>query len=621
MANGLFLGIDFYNLKIIFNQNAYVLINFKNKNKASNCGKENKKVKNTTTHQQKRQRLSSSRSYEYSSRDVRRHSRAPSVFNRTRAQQMIRSRPSTHSLSKPRNHNSVSSSSSSTHKMRRKRKDKEKKRKQPIPSNVCENDDIMIIDDTKSTSEDDEELELRLELLKSKLDENDLKDLEVVTKKPEPFVKRQPTEEEELRILALKSAMLKSHERRKNRQKLENERPYSPSEDIIPLHPLTIDIDSFMEISPIVSPVEDKNNVDVTDPVDMEISNSPIHYNEFVDDVIDVIPMEDIIYPPEPIMNIETVEELENDEESALRTLLLSSISTKKLKEDEKQPDSPEPSNIPSPMNMSSSDEETLPGITKNLKLALERLKLKHKLNALRKKTIAEMMQEQSDIKESARSKLSAIVKKATEQKIAKLPVVNLVCDPIIAASNASVVKKSVITTTDNPATKSSLVSRVNNVVPAPVVESKRVVLISEVPKNLHLFEASPMISPSITDTKYIPRKSNFKKQSKLITSLKDVIRPVPKLIIALNASESDSDVEFKRKSPSKKTPRRIVKAPGSKAKSPNAPPEFEKTLDSFLKNIRSKQESPKTSAIAAKPALSTTKASSVRLSSREQNL
>ena len=197
--------------------------------------------------------------------------------------------------------------------MRRKRKEKEKKRK-PLPTNSCDNDDIMIIDDTKSTSEDDEELELRLELLKSKLDENDLKDLEVVTKKPDQFVKGQPTEEEELRILALKSAMLKSHERRKNRQKLENERPYSPSEDIIPLHPLTIDIDSFMEISPIVSPIEDKNNVDVTDPVDMEISNSPIHYNEFVDDPIEVIPMEDNFYPPEPIVNVDNVEDVENDE-------------------------------------------------------------------------------------------------------------------------------------------------------------------------------------------------------------------------------------------------------------------------------------------------------------------
>ena len=274
------------------------------------------------------------------------------------------------------------------------------------------------------------------------------------------------------------------------------------------------------------------------------------------------------------------------------------------------------------PMNIMSSDEETLPGITKNLKLALERLKLKHKLNAIRKKTIAEVLQEKSDIKESARSKLSAIVKKATEQKSVntdvKLPV--LVCDPIIAASNpcVSTVQKSVVNITDNPATKSSLLSRVQNVVNAVTVDTSKIVLNSEVPRNLNLLEASPMISPSITDTKYIPRKSNLK-QSKLITSLKDVIRPVPKLIITLNASESESDVEIKRKSPSKKTPRRIVKAPGSKAAGSKAQPEFEKNLDNFLKNIRSKQETPKTSSSAAKATLSATKPSSVRLSSREE--
>ncbi|CAO1358684.1 unnamed protein product [Diamesa serratosioi] len=522
---------------------------------------------------------------------------------------MVRTRASARSLYKARNHNSVSSSSSSTHKMRRKRKDKEKKRKK-IPSDVCDNDDIMIIDDIKSTSEDDEELELRLELLKSKLDENDLKDLEVAAKKPEIFVKRQPTEEEELRILALKSAMLKSHERRKNRQKLENERPYSPSEDIIPLHPLTIDIDSFMEISPIVSPVEEEGNVDVTDPIDMEISNSPINYTEFVDDVIEVIPMDDIIYPQEAIVNIDKLEELD-DEENELRTLLLSSISTKKPKEDEKQPDSPEPMNLASPMNILSSDEETLPGITKNLKLALERLKLKSKLNTLKKKTIAEVLQKQKEIRDSARSKLSAIVKQSTDQKTDKV-LDTLVCDPIVVASNSSVLtnlQKPIDKTIENPATKLSLVSKTSNSDPTAIVDTK-CVLNSEVPKNLHLLETS-MISPSITDTKNIPRKSNFKKQSKLITSLKDVIRPVPKLIITLKASESDSDMENKDKSPLKKTPRRIVKAPGFKPKSPTVQPEFQKNLDSFLKNIRSKQETPKTSPSAVKPALSTTKASS----------
>lgn len=557
------------------------------------------------------------------------------MFNRTRSQQMIRSRPSTHTICKARKHNSVSSSSSSTHKMRRKRKEKEKKRKS-IPTEVC-NNSITVLDEIKSSSEDDEELELRLELLTSKLNDlDDSTDLEVVTKKPDQFVRGQPTEEEELRILALKSAMLKSHERRKNRRKLENERPYSPSEDIIPLHPITIDIDSFMEISPIVSPIEDKNNVDVTDPVDMEISNSPIHYTEYIDDVIEVVPMEDIIYPQEPIANIDAVEEVENDEEITLRTMLLSSISTKKPKEDGKQPHSQEPENTILTVNDLNSDEETLPGITKNLKLALERLKMKHRLNTTKK-------QEHIYIKERARSKSSAYVKKATDQKEisnTKLPdvnlvsdqintvsnpifstVVNLVSDPNIATFNTGLsnfAQKSVINSTVNPAPKPSLSRRFINVVPATVVDTTKFLPNSEVPRNLNLIDASPMISPSITDTKYIPRKSNLK-QSKLITSLKDVIKPVQKLVIILNASESESDVEIKRKSPSKKSPRRIVKATGSKTVGTKALPEFEKNLDSFLKNIRSKQETPKTSSSPTKPTLNTSKPSSVRLSLREK--
>ncbi|XP_059608498.1 uncharacterized protein LOC132256228 [Phlebotomus argentipes] len=172
-------------------------------------------------------------------------------------------------------------------------------------------DDVIVVpvDVPVITIDDDDEeedvLKLRLEALQSK---QELKDELPTAVRPE-----EETEEQELRLIALKSAVVNKHEARK-RRKIQQDCPYSPTDDLDTVEiasPAEAKADeSNMDISPLDSPgVLAEECV----AVDMEISS-------------DAPTLE---APPE-----------ESEDEMTLRTLLLSKISV--TKREEATPESPE---------------------------------------------------------------------------------------------------------------------------------------------------------------------------------------------------------------------------------------------------------------------------------------
>lgn len=159
-----------------------------------------------------------------------------------------------------------------------------------------ENPPVVIVvedgeeEEEEDDDEDDLELKLRLEALQSKQEiKNDLQiildqtqdtkitRLAVPTPPPPPQI----DEEHELRLIALKSAIVKKHLVRKKRK--EEARPYSPTDDAlenfdVPSPPLSA---QNMDISPLgtPSPLSEEN----TNAVDMDIANeesqSPIFFS------------------------------------------------------------------------------------------------------------------------------------------------------------------------------------------------------------------------------------------------------------------------------------------------------------------------------------------------------
>lgn len=152
---------------------------------------------------------------------------------------------------------------------------------------------VFNVDDEEDDENDvDLELKLRLEALRSKQEiKNDFKtpplDSVQMPKLESPLPpganaedKETVDEEHELRLIALKSAVLKKHQRRKARR--EETRPYSPTDDAlenfdVPSPPLSV---QNMDISPLgtPSPLSENNNAVDMDLADND-SQSPIFFS------------------------------------------------------------------------------------------------------------------------------------------------------------------------------------------------------------------------------------------------------------------------------------------------------------------------------------------------------
>uniref|UniRef100_A0A1B0CRL6 C3H1-type domain-containing protein n=1 Tax=Lutzomyia longipalpis TaxID=7200 RepID=A0A1B0CRL6_LUTLO len=184
---------------------------------------------------------------------------------------------------------------------------------------------VITIDDDDN-DEDEDVLKLRLEALQSK---QEIKDVlpEVIATQTTPV----EPDEQELRLIALKSAVVNKHEARKKRRA--QECPYSPTDDLecLPVEsPAVVKVDDCsMDISPLESPVIILDNSCVE--VDMEISS----------DTQEIPPQK--IQPPagNAIPEFIVPDVGESEDEMTLRNLLLSEM--KKPPED---PESPADGNL-----------------------------------------------------------------------------------------------------------------------------------------------------------------------------------------------------------------------------------------------------------------------------------
>lgn len=476
----------------------------------------------------------------------------------------------------------------------------------------------MLSPNSEEESSDEELLQLRLTALKSKLKSQEVRELidgeSLNEPEPEPAESNQQSnEEDQLRIMALKSAVLKKKEffkQRKKMRKMENERPYSPSED---LTPIIIDDDDAMVLSPLGSPFNEIK--DDEQEIDMDISNSPMNEEKESSDM-------DTSPSPSGNVNIEPAKVDENEEETALRSLLLTSIHKKKDVEKSQSP----------PESTANSSNESV-SIAQNLKLAVQRLKEKKKLKISAAKsgtkTIA-MILEENKSKKTKNEEHTVIT--IEEEKQAVPPEEFESCNSH-DGKNASPVQESILPSENNenyspkisePASSSKSTSR-NYLF--RTITNDLAKLDHDTPdlnKSIDL-TSSPNSSPiepdslfsTITDTKNIPLLSETAKtkRSRLITPLEFVTRPVSRLVIEVRAdSETDDEIKRSKNISIKKTTRKIIRAPEaiSKSKGTSVQPEFEKNLDSFLKNIRLQQENvgnekKTTSKIVLKPQTTTT--------------
>lgn len=431
---------------------------------------------------------------------------------------------------------------------------------------------------------DEELLSLRLEALTSKQEVRELIEPPPPSKPESPILAISPVdsnltvnEEEQLRIAALRSAVHKKMDHIKERKKLwklENERPYSPNN----FEPISFDDAMELSYSPLGSPF----NQVLDEEVDMDISNSSPETQVLLEDNHEASDME---FSPlqKPIEELEEEPEDEvNDEELALRSMLLSSIGTKKRKEKEveKEPIEPE-------------EEESSPPlfIAKNLKMAVERIKQKKaKAQKSGNKTI-KMILEENEQKKIAKKFNELIEKSSNSEK-------QTICEQDLSQDENSVISSDFRDTYDISSEHDIQVERPECILIEQIVTAPQEIYEKPRPSSV-LFDTADNSFSTITDTKNIPLlpQEVKKKDGRLVTSLESVIKPVKPLIIALRTDSSDD--EYTRYDRIKKI---AAKKLAQKPKN-----EFEQNLDSFLKNIRISQEQKKRIS-AATPAASTSK-------------
>lgn len=488
-----------------------------------------------------------------------------------------------------------------------------KKSPQKLDTNLDEFNNIY---KNLESSEDIESniLELRLQALQS----TELLKNEPVTNKPEIDDK----EEQELRCIALKSAVVKKHEARL-RKKLEL-RPYSPT-DVI---------NEKIEVpyvSPILSPVLNHENekMDISPdissadcvPVDMvfssDRSNSPTYFNDnvktnnFTEILIDDDKRSNDIQSPKEELKIDLKPDSNTDfslEEDCLRSLLLSNLKKKKTKDVKELPDSPK---------LIRNDLDKFETTPPPPEYSLEKNN-EHKLANVGKV---------SELDKSKENTCVSVLKKLVDKIILKDPqtIIN------------SVVKL--------PIRKSVSISNEITEIPVEILKKKTFAkkpqflndIVKPVPLKPKKVEISPIFSPADSSKATTPKKIVIKPKTikpilkktinvltpaKINQSIKALTIDIPSMkkiqitanksplsinhqskkvspmIIRLGISSESEDDFYAQHNIENNKPALIKAKCDVPEKSLNesivpvtAPPEFEIKLDQFLKNARSKLE------------------------------
>uniref|UniRef100_A0A182V8Y8 Zf-C3H1 domain-containing protein n=1 Tax=Anopheles merus TaxID=30066 RepID=A0A182V8Y8_ANOME len=481
--------------------------------------------------------------------------------------------------------------------------------------------------------EEEEELKLRLLALSTKpvVREAGLSDiiseLQIPSPPPPPAIQLQtdPTADdqsaEELRLIALKTAVLKKHATRCKRRELDNEQPYSPSDDIVlspvremppPYDPsgvysdgrdsvelLDDDTDDVqivepqyehidlvdsddngndMEISPLASPLggtdraEQDMEEDSQQPIDMELASSsensrsgrpsPIGdgrrsgmdqklllLHTTAADSCDsaLFHRRGDLVPESPPVTPDSMEEAEAE---ALRHLLLTKMRQKQSKRQEQE--------------VVVRDEMALPTVRDDALETVPKEASSPEVPPLREPEVEEEEEEEVMVHSApkaqhdpARPNLITLVDQ--KQPVRKRRKKSLASAPDVPAAPVTPVSPS--------PTLPELPPKPAKAAPALVQTQK---LVNNPNKLINLNRSAAPSPPMRTES---PKE--------LTTVDTFVSRPVPKLVIQLGHSDSDSDVDFGDVTPES----------GGAVNGTAMPPtaRFEEQLDKFLKSVRSK--------------------------------
>ncbi|XP_050080044.1 uncharacterized protein LOC126567788 [Anopheles maculipalpis] len=522
-----------------------------------------------------------------------------------------------------------------------KRKRKADVKRKPVVE-VSDDSDAVIIE---GDADEEEELQLRLLALSTKPIVREaglgeiISDLQIPSAPPPPTINKPEdrtsdtisAEERELRLIALKTAVLKKHASRQKRRELDNEQPYSPSDDIV-LSPVreippayengaysdghdsvemiedddvqivephyeqidlvdTDDNGNDMEISPVASPigkVEDMEE-DSQQPIDMELASSdsissapsPTDGGIAIEQRLLLAGTDSCdsalfhrrgdFAPESPSVTPDSMEEAEAE---ALRHLLLTKMRQKQSKKREVV----EPPSVDGPREQD--PIETVP--TEDVPVVQDE---EEKMLPVREAVpVQKMTSPQPTTNQS--SNLITIVDRRVQGKRRKKSLSNSVSLPakqLASAGNVSPVP-------ELPSELRPQLQQQSNKASSVVHTQK---LVNNPKKLINLNRTAAAPSPPLHLTT-VTRTESPKELTMVDTF---VSKPVAKLVIQLGNSDSDSDVDFTALSPEKRDI--MVEDPAvpvtdsvadsaiAIAKTPTV--RFEEQLDKFLKSVRSK--------------------------------
>nr|XP_040232603.2 uncharacterized protein LOC120955629 [Anopheles coluzzii] len=495
--------------------------------------------------------------------------------------------------------------------------------------------------DGEEEEEEEEELKLRLLALSTKpvVREAGLSDiiseLQIPSPPPPPAIQLQTDataddqSAEELRLIALKTAILKKHATRCKRRELDNEQPYSPSDDIVlspvremppPYDPsgvysdgresvelLDDDTDDVqivepqyehidlvdsddngndMEISPLASPLggtdraEQDMEEDSQQPIDMELASSsensrsgrpsPIGdgrrsgmdqklllLHTTAADSCDsaLFHRRGDLVPESPPVTPDSMEEAEAE---ALRHLLLTKMRQKQSKRQEQEVVVRDEMAVPTVRDEAL---ETVPTEASSPEVPLQR-----EPEVEEEEQEEEIHSAPKTQQDPARPNLITLVDQ--KQPVRKRRKKSL------AIASASDVPAAPVTPVSPSPTLPELPPKPAKAAPALVQTQK---LVNNPNKLINLNRSAAPSPPMLPAT--APLRTESPKELTTVDTF--VSRPVPKLVIQLGHSDSDSDVDFGGVTPES----------GGAVNGTAMPPtaRFEEQLDKFLKSVRSK--------------------------------
>ncbi|XP_052903267.1 microtubule-associated protein futsch [Anopheles moucheti] len=511
-------------------------------------------------------------------------------------------------------------------------------------------DDAVVVDDDEEDEEAEEELQLRLLALSTKPIVREAGLSEIISEFQIPSPPPPPTinqaehnlsdavsaEEHELRIIALKTAVLKKHESRKKRRELDNEQPYSPSDDIVlsPVREIAPPYDNelYSEGRDSVEMIEDDQDdvlivephyeqIDLVDSDDngndMEISplGSPIgRVDETVQDMeehaqqpidMELASSDSISSAPSPVYSATgtehrlllggtdscdsalfhrrgemlqespsaTPDSMEEAEAEALRHLLLTKMRQKQTKKKEEA----KPAQVILPLNdehISCQEHEEFDTAPKD-NVPVVSFQDDKQLSACEDEPDREPASLSPKI--SKTSNLITIVDRTTQRKRRKKSLTNSATGPVVEAVTAH----SSSTPTNVPSDPCPQLTKASS-----IVHTQK--LVNNPNKLINLNRTAAPSPPTILTG---PRTESPKDPTMVETF---VSRPVAKLVIQLGHSDSDSEVDFSTSSPEKgdnanagSVAISVEVTTGGAPATPTV--RFEEQLDKFLKSVRSK--------------------------------